>query len=540
MTIAAGQRATAKDVLDAIAVAGGISLTTATGGDIDRTGAIDAGPAIQRAIDRAISVGNPRINLGAGTLRIETPVFQSAPLDVLGLGCGETASGAPATIIRNACGAGVSMWTVSGTNGRGSSFSEFAVVEDHPPPLSGWTPAANGWVFDIQDCQGGVRFDVHMPGVNKGIRCTNSGRVMIDRLRGQFFNTALELDKAYDNSTVGHFHAWPFYSSHDNIMAYQQANSVGIRLKRADGVMMGSVFAFGCLSAVELAQGADGAATKVFFDAIYTDLCKYGVHVMPGTDGAFVLISQATMQGQAWGTAGVPIAGAKALMIEGNNSRVCYDVLQAERFPAGIVAMTGAGNKIDGDRTLTKWVNESGGTNTPLFAMGAGAGNEVSLSQPPRIENTASVVLSSGGTAQIGARVLVPAGSTDFPLDYASQEGGQITRRANGSGNNVGLMQMAKGTARSSLGAREKRIFSVDDFNGTGDTEMLLRTAAGGMNFVVESTATNAGAAFAPKGAGRLSFTNPSFPALPTSASGLPSGALWCDTASGNAIKVVP
>ena len=218
-------------------------------------------PAIQAAIDAMAASGGGVLEFGPRTYRLASPVVISG-VSVILQGAGFTegptvASGTWLTIDAT----GFTPFTFTGVAARGSVVRDLAIRQTHAAAQApGWAPTDYDFVFRIQDCLGAVDFDnVFLCAVNRGIWCDNSGRLTIQRLRGQVFTTGIEMDRAYDVSRIEHVHFWPFATANDDVVRWQQQNQDTLVFRRVDGLFMDDVFVLGARAAVRFAGSAFGA-----------------------------------------------------------------------------------------------------------------------------------------------------------------------------------------------------------------------------------------------------------------------------------------
>jgi hypothetical protein len=181
----------------------------------------------------------------------------------------------------------------------------------------------------VLDCLGGVDFDnVMLSGINKGIYCDNSGRTDFRRIRGQVLTTGIEIDRAFDTCRLMNIHFWPFWSSNDNIVRWQQANGDAMVFRRVDGVFVDQSFVLGYRSMFRFSSSASGYTQKFSIGQAYADFVKYGVWIdADSTDGQ---IDAMTTQGEIYNGLGAPLAGAIGLYVNASSTRVQIGTLRVD------------------------------------------------------------------------------------------------------------------------------------------------------------------------------------------------------------------
>ena len=245
-------------------------------------GVTDLAPALN-AIGAAMSSNRSNeILIPAGSYAIKSAVtFTGVAPTIRGQGftAGPNPSGATGTWI-TITGSGYVPFTIQGTNARGATVRDIAFTETQPAFAAGWTPAPWDYVFKILNTLGEVTFDnVLFAGVTRGIYADNSGRLNIKNVAGQFYTAGIEIDDCYDIPRVEHLHAWSYETSNVNVIAYQEANSDTLILRRVDGIFIGDLFSLAARSVIHLTTGANGVTTKLYASNVYADFATYGVWI---------------------------------------------------------------------------------------------------------------------------------------------------------------------------------------------------------------------------------------------------------------------
>jgi hypothetical protein len=242
---------------------------------------------------------------------------------------GETARG---TWIRAGL-VGARAFTFSGGNARGARVDRIGFVQSHPTPGTGWTPTNYDYLFENVNSLGGFEIgDVMLLNINKGVICDYSGRLHIDRLRGQVFTEGVYIDRAYDLCTINTVDLWTFGSSAAPVMAYQQNNLKALRLLRVDGVQADRFFVLGCNKGVSLENGSYGVATDVQFNNTYFDMTNVGVYITaPGSNSTFKTL---TAHGENFNSPGAKQPGSCSMKVTSGGGGGLHQIgyLRSEYF----------------------------------------------------------------------------------------------------------------------------------------------------------------------------------------------------------------
>lgn len=408
-------------------------------------GSTDDGPAIQAAIDSLTGTGGT-IQFAARRYRVASPiVIDSEAIILQGMGFTEGPAAADGTWIL-IDSTGFTPFTFTGVKARGSAVRDIAVQQTHSAPLNAsWAPTNYDYVFRIVDCLGAIDFhNVFLNAVNRGIFCNNSGRLNVERLRGQCFTTGIEIDRALDIPRVNYLHFWPFLSSDVNIMNYQIQNLDVLLLRRVDGIFMDDIFALGARSVFRFAAGASGVTTKFYLGSGYTDFAKYSVWI-EGNDVSGQ-IANLTTQGELTVPAGAPIPGGTGIRVDGSNARVQIANLRVDAVETNAIQVNGVNNRLD---VGALWVDRANLANTGAPAINlanvpVGTPNQVYLATPAQITNSNSPPLVNAGTNGFVASMASPAA----PLQLASYSVGSLPNPASFPRS---LVYVSNGTANKRL-----------------------------------------------------------------------------------------
>lgn len=379
-------------------------------------GTTNDAPAIQAAINDLKTKGGGTLFFGPRIYRIASAVtLTDATVRLQGAGFTEGPGPGQGTWFRITT-TGFTPFTFTGVNSRGAGVADIAVQQTHnAAQTASWAPTGYDYVFKVVDCLGGVDFDnVFLGNINKGIFCTNSGRLDIRRLRGQVFTTGVEIDQCYDVPRLHSVHFWTFWSANPFVIAWQQANGDALVFRRADGVFIDQAFALGYRSLFRFAGSAAGVTTKFYIGQAYADFVKYGLWLEAGgTDGQ---VANLTSQNEIFEGAGAPLPGSAGIQVDGSNTRVQIGNLRIDAVEDNPVRVNGAGNRLDifALRCVRFNTRNNGAAALQLADSGAGAPNAVYLGTPPLLEPGAGTLLVNGGTNAILASG-APAGRPGNP-----------------------------------------------------------------------------------------------------------------------------
>ncbi|WP_170979267.1 glycosyl hydrolase family 28-related protein [Roseomonas sp. HF4] len=379
-------------------------------------GVTNDAPAIQAAVDAMAASGGGVLQFGPRAYRIASPVVIGSVSVVLqGAGFREGPNVADGTWL-TVDTTGFTPFTFTGTSARGSAVRDLAVRQAHAgAQVPGWTPTDYDFVFRVQDCLGSVDFEnVFLCGVTRGIRIDNSGRFNLEHIRGQVYDTGIEIDRAFDIGRIHHVHFWTFVTSDEDVVAYQQANMDAIVLRKVDGVFIDNIFTLGARSVLRLASSASGVTTKAYVGSLYADFARHGIWVEG--NGVTALVANATMQGEVFGSGGTSVANASGIRIDGNNARLQVGNLRIDASESNAIRVEGTGNRLDVFSFRAQGYNRlnNGSAAIHLANVASGTPNACHLGSPALLGNGNSGPLLNGSTNGFVA-LAGPAGRIDRP-----------------------------------------------------------------------------------------------------------------------------
>lgn len=413
-------------------------LLTDRGVDVRDFGAVGNGvvndaPAIQAAINALGSAGGV-VNLGARTYRLASPiVVNGGAVRLTGQGFSE--GGSP----------GAGTWltvdqttftpiTFNATAARGSAVVNLAVRQAHGATQNAsWAPTGYDWFFRVEDCLGGVDFDnILLSGVNRGILVRNSGRTDLRRIRGQVFTAGIEVDEAYDAVRLMNVHFWPFWSSNDHVVRWQQANGDAMIFRRVDGVFVDQSFVLGYRSMFRFSSSAAGYTQKFSIGQAYADFVRHGVLIeAAGTDGQ---IDSMTVQCEIFNAAGAPLPGSVGIMVNAHSSRVQVANLRVDDAEDNAIRLEQHSNRLDigALRIVNFNLRANGAAAIHLVNATTGVPNRVNLGSNPLLETAVmGPLFNAGSNGSVG--VLGPAGEVARPGVAVGEAGTGLSRPASGT-----------------------------------------------------------------------------------------------------------
>lgn len=235
-----------------------------------------------------------------------------------------------------------------------ATLRDIQVDQPQPDPVAGWKPDS-GYDFIIRAVgDDGLIENVLIWKAYRGIDVTgfgqsSIGRVLMRNIRGQPFQTGIQIDNGLDVVRVENVHFWPFWSrlhpQADAVAEWQQNNGTAIRSRRNDNPFFTNIFVLGYFAGMAFESspvpcsnpvvcGVTSKAKVVHLDA---DECEKGIYVTAkGTKGLLVtdFSYQGYERGGAWHGVGIHVwandvwmmlqqgditeAGTNAIRVEGN------------------------------------------------------------------------------------------------------------------------------------------------------------------------------------------------------------------------------
>lgn len=475
-------------------------------------GVTDDGPAIQAAINAMAAAQGGVLMFGPRRYRVATAVTISGATVVLqGAGFTEGPNAEDGTwIIVDTTG--FTPFTFTGVVARGSAVRDLAVRQPHiGAQVPGWTPTNYDFVFRVVDCLGAVDFEnVFLCAVNKGIFCDNSGRLNIQRLRGQVFTVGVEIDRCLDIPRLQHVHFWPFWSSTDPIIQYQQGNLDALLFRRCDGVFLDDHFVLGARSTVRFSSSIHGVTTKFYIGKLYADFSRYGVWIDgSGTNGQIATI---TTHSENFNAGGQVQAGSNGIRVDADNVQVQIGDLRVDAVEQNPIRINGTGNRFDIFAFRAEGFNtlNDGSSAIHVANVGVGTPNQVYLGSPAILGGGGSAPLVNSGTNGF-VSMMAPAGRVARPGLMVGNNGAGLfvpnSTDLAASANGVEVLR-ATGTGTVTLGgAPGAHAFSVATPASTVNGLTVTGAATGGrVSAQAQGGDANIGLDVAGKGTGSVTM----------------------------------
>ena len=508
-------------------------------------GTTNDAPAIQAAIDAMNAAGGGTLEFGPRSYRIASPVVvDSVSIIFQGAGFTEGPSIADGTWLRIDT-TGFTPFTFTGTGARGSSVRDIAVRQTHnATPDATWAPTDYDFVFRVQDCLGSVEFkNILLVAVNRGIWCDNSGRLNIESLRGQVFITGIEIDRAYDACRIEHIHFWPFATSDDDVVRWQQQNCDAVVLRKVDGIFIDDAFTLGARSMLRLGSSASGVPTKVYVGSLYADFVLYPIWVEG--NGVTAQMANITTQSELFNAGGQPLAGSSGIRIDGNNARLQIGSLRIDDAESNAIRVNGSGNRVDIFSFRAEYYNRlnDGSAAIHVANVAAGTPNAVHLGCPALLGNgNAGPLLNTGtnGHVALGA----PAGRIDRPgvmvgfdnLGFFAPSATELAASAAGvevlRASSAGTITLGGASGAHGLGV-------TTPANSVNRLVVTGAIAAGTPSIAAQGTDANIALSLAAKGTSTVRLQTRGQTAFEVNATGTPGNYLRADaTASGGSPRL--
>lgn len=309
-------------------------------------GVTDDTVALQAALDAVGNTGGKYfLQLAAKRYRTTAPLVISKSLRLVGVGVsphegahGTVGGGSWLYFDHTGIGIIVDGTTLSG----GIVLDSFGIDRNQPLPAPAWTPTVCDFDILIENSDIEIK-NLLMYKSTNGVRVQNGGygRLDIDGLRGQVFQTMVNIDECYDVVRINDLHCWPFWRDDMLVHAYTMANLDAIYLLRCDNPMLSNVFSIFARAGIRLGQNAFGGtshlcATNLDLErGLYTILVDGSV-----TNGATARFVNLLGQGETG------LAGTGGIIVQGNNSIIDFVNTNISHCATNVVRVDGTGNDL--------------------------------------------------------------------------------------------------------------------------------------------------------------------------------------------------
>jgi hypothetical protein len=323
--------------------------------------------------------GGARIN-GVGTMPYQTEIQGAYPTIGSWLHIGHTGVGLT-------CGDG-------GTLTSGIALDGFGTFRTQPAIGSGWAPTAHD--FDIVVNNADVEIgDLMLLNATKGLKLTNgqAGRLSIGRLRGQCFQTGIEVEQSLDILKADLIQFWPFWADNTFVHTYTKSSLDAVKLYRADGPHIDTLFSIYARSTLRLAQNAFGKTTAGKINQMFCDLHGlYGLWVDSTADAALIQIGLINSQGETGFT------GSRGIYVEGPNCQIDISQHQSRQTGGSAVAVDGTASTV---RIALPSAANFNQDNNSSPAYHTNAGNTLKLLVAPTISGSNNSGTTYGGAGSM-------------------------------------------------------------------------------------------------------------------------------------------
>ena len=518
-------------------------------------GVTDDGPAIQAAVNALAAASGGILMFGPRRYRVATAITISGATIILqGAGFTEGPNADDGTWILVDT-TGFTPFTFTGLTARGSAVRDLAVRQSHTNALApGWTPTNYDYVFRVTDCLGAVDFEnVFLCAVNKGIFCDNSGRLNIQRLRGQVFTNGIEIDRCLDIPRIQHVHFWTFLSSDANMLRYQQTNLDALLFRRCDGVFLDDIFVLGARSTVRFSSSAYGVTTKFYIGKLYADFTRFGVWI--DGDGTMGQIASMTTHSEDIATGGGAVqVDGNGLRVDASNTQLQIGALRVDACQQNALRVNGSGNRLDVFAFRAERYNtlNDGSAAIHLAHVASGTANQLFLGSPPILGNGNGGPLANSGTNGSVA-MMAPAGRVDRPgLMVGNIDSGFFSPGSTEMAASIGGAEVLRANAAGTItlgGVAGSHALGVTTPAGTVNELRVTGAATGGrVSAVVQGGDANVGLDLSSKGSGTVALranganavvaTNPANAVNSLTASGAATGGRVSVAAQGTDTNV--
>lgn len=477
---------------------------------------LDVAPAFLAAKNHCVLTGKSKCKVPAGGYPWRSAVNLSGGAVIFeGDGCSFTASdvNSKGTWIKIESSAFTPV-TYDNNNAAGSGFCNMAITQTHPTPASGWAPTVYPPVFNCNNVAGEMFFDdLYTPAVYKLVDSFYSGRLNMNRWRGQSFKYTAKIEGAYDSCHIDDWHDWPYWSQNTNVMAWTQQNGTSLEMGRCDTPFCDNMFSYAKIATIHTYNsvvGPLGAATQpggnaalVSFGKITSDASKYG-GVWIESDNFTGHIENYVTQGESvpQGT-GVPVTGGYGLKVTGLNARFSIGKIHCERYNNECITVDGGGTVLTiGQANFTGYNHNFIGSGGTSGAVKSNATSAIIFDGRPYLNPIAGGVLNTDGIGVItGLQVNETARGVNEVRATTAPTGAAPSLFAFGVDAVIGLFLNSKGAgSRVRLGPDGVTALSVET-SGSANAPLLVRNSTGATQLISESAGT-ADLELIPSGAG--------------------------------------
>lgn len=219
----------------------------------------------------------------------------------------------------------------------------WGVVRNQAAPGPGWTPSAAS--YDLR-----VEYNVDMEDMvflssSKIALVRSAGQLQTRRVRGQPLIVGYECERSSDVQRWDGDHWWPYWSQDANVKAYTIANSLGYKVRRADGLMITNPFSiwYKRLFFGQDASGDGSGLANFHIKNPYADIGGGGIEIVSDFYPAYGTIDgylcNSSVDGAPSDGAGFRLRGAVASQIELE--------MRSNRSPEEAIYVSGAAHRVN-------------------------------------------------------------------------------------------------------------------------------------------------------------------------------------------------
>lgn len=357
--------------------------------------------AVQAAVTYSVLAGKSfELFFPAGVYRLTAPITMTSPCSFFGAGASpfngpRGTRGGGSWILFDHAGVGLAM--TSATGSAGFRLQDIGTCRNQPAPSVAWAPGAFDWDISAINVDLQVR-DCVLFNPTKGILHDdgNFGRLTIDGLHMDAFQTGVSVVYTGDVARINDIHIWPFSTASEDVATYTKANLIGINLERADNPLLSNIFTIFASKGLNISGNVDGTVSKLHLMNADFDRGKYGIFIDGSADGCSGQLVNVTTQPETG------LAGTCGVVVEADTASLDFVNLRIDQTAINGIRVTGTGARI---RLTSVTINSYNLSAGGWPAIEASVGNAVTISDRP--------TFTGGG----GAAVFGGAGGIASPLN---------------------------------------------------------------------------------------------------------------------------
>ncbi|WCE04420.1 hypothetical protein [Pseudoxanthomonas sp. JBR18] len=417
------QQRSARDKLDD-SISAFDFMTSAQRADVKAgTELLDVTSAVQAAIDYAYLIGGAEVFCPPGVYKTTSAINVKNGVIISGVGVTPYTNSTEAPKPRgggtwfHAAHSGVAFQCNANAGspvGGGVMVRRIGVFRTHATPGAGWAPT----VYDYDIITYGVDLtveDVCLLNAYKGIKITSAGfgRLHVNRLKMQPFNTGIDLDQSFDTCRIENVQIWPFWSDHVNVRGYTLANLKAYRISRSDNAVLSSCFSIYHNVGIYIdGDNAGNTAYALRISNCNIDPGAIGIQFTAGSDGSTALFENCIFAGAD------EVAGSFGMIMEGDANRVAMANCDLGNYGSYAIAMSGTNSLLRMTNVhISNWAKVTAGTT----AIQVASSNEVRQANVTRSGSSAPLWGGTGlmfGYVGGGEVALATDGAGDLTITH--------------------------------------------------------------------------------------------------------------------------